>query len=152
LIARNDFIDQAPCLGFTDIKPPPSQKQFHRDVVGDALGQFHTCGIGYGARSDLGQGKGGVIGGKDHIGAQRQFQPATTGNTIYGSNDRLVQITPFLHAAKPANAIIAIYCIAISSGFEIPTGAKEFLAAACDDGHAQVWIIAETCKHFTHKA
>ena len=77
LRAGMDAVDQTPAGGLLGIDPTTGQQHFHRDMVGDPLGQFDRRRVGHRAGAYFRQGKTRVIRRQDDVGAQRQFQPAT---------------------------------------------------------------------------
>ncbi|EAU48416.1 hypothetical protein R2601_02548 [Salipiger bermudensis HTCC2601] len=138
-----DTVDQAPAMRLLGVEPAPGKKQLHRDVVGDALGQLDRRGIGHGAGLDLRQGKAGMIGGEDDVGAERQLEPAAAGDAVDGGDHRLVQAAQFLQPAEAADAVIGIRRLALGRGLQIPARAEELLALRGEDCHAQRGIVAE---------
>ena len=91
-----------------------------------------------------------MISSDDHIRRQRQLQPATAGNAVDRRDDWFVQVPHLLHAAKAADAIVAVHGVAIGCTFQVPAGTKELFAPTCDDRDAQLWIIAKFGKDIAH--
>jgi len=91
-----------------------------------------------------------MLCGEDNIGRKREFEPAPAADAIHRRDDGFVETAQLLQAPKPALAVIAIDCIAIGGGLQIPAGAEEFLARPCDDGHSQLSIIAKFGEDFAH--
>ena len=139
-------------MALVGVKPAPREQKFHCDVIGDAFGQFDAGRVRDGARADFGQRKARMVGSDNHIGRERQFQPATAGNAVHSRDDGFVHLWQFLQATKAAHAVVAIDGVPVCGGLEVPPGAKELLAAGRQDRHAQFGIIAEVAKDFAHEA
>ena len=142
-VGGEDLIDQAPLMGLGHLHPAAGQQEIHGDVIGDAPRQPQRRGIGQGAGLDLRQSEAGMLDRQDHIGGKRPFEAAAHGHAVDRGDDGLVQIGQLLDAAEAARTVILVRRLAGRRGLQIPAGAEEFLAAAGDDGHAQLRIVAE---------
>ena len=93
-----------------------------------------------------------VLGRDDDVGTECDLEAAAAADAVDCRDHRLVEILQFLHAAEAADAVVTVDFLAAGRGLQVPTGGKEPLAAAADQRHAQVRVVAEVGKYFAHAA
>ena len=91
-----------------------------------------------------------MICGENDICREGPFETSATANSVHSCNHWFVEIAKLLQAAKPTNAIIAIYCVSTSGRLEVPARAEKLITCTSDNGYLEVGIITEGGKCITH--
>ena len=58
-----------------------------------------------------------MIGGKDHIRTERQFEAAAAANPVDRADHRFVEARQLLQAAETADAVVTVHGVTIGRGF-----------------------------------
>ena len=71
----------------------------------------------------------GVIGGEDHVTAQRQFKSATNGRAVNRRDHRFRTIMKLAESAKSPRAVISLKTFTFRRGLEVPSRRKKSFPA-----------------------
>ena len=106
-------------------------------------GSLMRGGVGQGAGLDLRQRETDMLDGQDDVGGKRPFEAAADGHAVDRGDDRLVEIGQLLRCRRSRRPVVLVRRLAGGRRLQVPAGAEELLAAAGDDGDAQLRIVAE---------